>query len=75
VAFTKLRDRYEHFLDVVLNNRVAVYVVAGLILVSLAPLFMMTKKELAPAEDRGFIVSITKGAPNATLDDGVPNAG
>ncbi len=68
LAFTKLRDHYEHLLDVVLNNRRAVYIIAVLILVAIVPFFLLTKKELAPTEDRGFIVCMTKGPSNATLD-------
>jgi multidrug efflux pump len=29
---------------------------------------MMTKQELAPPEDRGFVLGIINGAPNATID-------
>ncbi len=68
VTFTKLRTRYERFLDHVLNTRVAVVLVAVLIFASLVPFFLMTKKELAPAEDRGFVLGIIGGAPNATLE-------
>lgn len=68
VAFTKLRDAYEHLLERILNGRGAVYLVAGLILLAIIPFFLMTKKELAPAEDRGFIIAMMKGPPNGTLD-------
>jgi multidrug efflux pump len=68
VAFSKLSERYEHFLDVVLNNRGAVYALAVIILVAIAPLFLLTPRELAPTEDHGFIVCVTKGPANATLD-------
>ncbi|ACB74217.1 efflux RND transporter permease subunit [Opitutus terrae] len=68
VAFTKLRDRYEHLLDQVLNTRPAVYLVAVLIVAAIMPFYALTKKELAPPEDRGFIVTISQGSPNGTLD-------
>jgi multidrug efflux pump len=68
VAFEKLRNGYERLLDRVLNTRPAVYFVAGLILVAIVPFFLLTKKELAPAEDRGFVISIMQGSPNATID-------
>ncbi len=68
VAFTKLRARYEHVLDQVLNLRAAVVTVAALIFASIIPFFLMTKSELAPAEDRGFVLGIISGAPNATLE-------
>ena len=66
--FNRLRERYEHFLDHVLNTRIAVVIVALMIFASIVPFFMMTKKELAPAEDRGFVLGIIGGAPNATLE-------
>jgi len=68
VAFGRLRDRYERLLDQVLNTRPAVFLVAALILAAIPVFFQMTKKELAPQEDRGFIVAMTKGAPNASLE-------
>jgi hydrophobe/amphiphile efflux-1 (HAE1) family protein len=68
VAFGRLRDRYEHLLDRVLDNRPAVFLVAALLFAVIPVFFVMTKKELAPPEDRGFIVAMTKGAPNASLE-------
>ncbi|PTX96446.1 efflux RND transporter permease subunit [Opitutus sp. ER46] len=68
VAFEKLRGAYERLLDRVLETRPAVYAIALLLVLSLVPFFLMTKKELAPAEDRGFVVAMTKGAPNASLE-------
>ncbi len=67
-AFDRLREYYEHLLDRVLHNRPAVYLTAVLIMSAIIPFFLLTKKELAPAEDRGFIVAMTKGAPNASLE-------
>ena len=67
-TFDQLRGLYERQLDRVLNNRIAVYLVAVLIIVAIVPFFLMTKKELAPAEDRGFVVAIAQGAPNASLE-------
>ncbi|MBI5768990.1 MAG: efflux RND transporter permease subunit [Verrucomicrobia bacterium] len=68
VAFEKLRTHYERLLDRVLDTRPAVYLVALMILGAIPVFFLMTKKELAPPEDRGFIVAMTKGAPNASLE-------
>jgi len=68
VGFGKFRGAYERFLDLVLNTRPAVVIVAVLIFVSIIPFFLITKKELAPAEDRGFVLGIIGGSPNATLD-------
>lgn len=68
VGFTKLRGAYEHLLERVLDIRAAVYAVAVLIFLSIIPFFLMTPKELAPAEDRGFIIAMVKGPPTGTLD-------
>ncbi|WP_415909938.1 efflux RND transporter permease subunit [Oleiharenicola sp. Vm1] len=67
-SFEKLRGAYERFLDHVLDNRAAVLVVAALIFASIVPFFLLTKSELAPAEDRGFVLGIISGAPNASLE-------
>jgi len=67
-TFNKLRARYEHLLDKVLDLRAAVVTVAVLLFASIIPFFLMTKSELAPAEDRGFVLGIISGAPNATLE-------
>lgn len=66
--FNRLRERYEHLLDHVLDSRPAVLIVVVLIFGSIVPFFLMTKSELAPAEDRGFVLGIIGGAPNATLE-------
>lgn len=68
VAFSKLRERYECLLDRVLGMRKAVVAVALLIVASIGPFFLFTRSELAPAEDRGFVLGIINGAPNATLE-------
>ncbi|MFT3868650.1 MAG: efflux RND transporter permease subunit [Nibricoccus sp.] len=67
-GFDKMRHGYEKFLDKVLETRAAVVIVAVLIFASIVPFYMMTKKELAPQEDRGFVLGILSGSPNATLD-------
>ncbi|MBE2215859.1 MAG: efflux RND transporter permease subunit [Opitutaceae bacterium] len=73
-TFTRLQDLYERVLDRVLETRPAVYVIAALILLSIVPFFTLTKKELAPAEDRGFVMAMTKGAPNASLEQALEHA-
>jgi multidrug efflux pump len=65
-TFVALRDRYERLLDHVLDTRVAVYLVALLILAAIVPFFLLTPKELAPAEDRGFVMAMLKASPNAS---------
>jgi len=71
VGFTRLRAAYEALLSHVLGARGAVVAIALLIFASIVPFFLMSKKELAPAEDRGFVIGFLQGAPNATLDQGL----
>lgn len=70
-GFARLRSHYENLLDKVLSTRPAVIIVTVLIFASIVPFFLMSKQELAPAEDRGFVIGLLKGAPNATLDQGL----
>ncbi len=66
--FKKIQAFYRWLLDGTLNARPAVYMV-WLFLVALAfPMFMMSARELAPAEDQGVIFGILDGAANSTLD-------
>jgi len=67
-AFDKLRKAYERLLAHVLNNRACAVLVAMVVFGSIIPFFMQSKKELAPSEDRGFVLGLISGAPNATLD-------
>ena len=73
-AFTRLQEFYERLLDRVLDIRPAIYVIALLILMAIVPFFALTKKELAPAEDRGFVMAMTKGSPNASLEQALEHA-
>jgi multidrug efflux pump len=66
--FKRLRNFYGRLLDGTLNARPAVYMV-WLILALLAfPMFTMSARELAPAEDQGVIFGILDAAANSTLD-------
>jgi len=68
VGFDKFRGFYERLLAVVLETRPAVVIVAVLIFASIPVFFKMTQSELAPSEDRSFVVGVIKGSPTATLD-------
>jgi multidrug efflux pump len=68
VTFDKFRSLYERLLAAVLETRPAVVIVALLILGSIPLFFKMTQSELAPSEDRSFVVGVIKGSPTATLD-------
>ncbi|MDR1010280.1 MAG: efflux RND transporter permease subunit [Opitutaceae bacterium] len=65
-GFQKLRKTYENFLTISLDQRPAMLVIATLIILSIAPFFMLTQSELAPVEDQGFIMAVVGGSPNAS---------
>ncbi|HLP03624.1 MAG TPA: efflux RND transporter permease subunit [Opitutaceae bacterium] len=67
-GFEKLRQFYEHLLERVLANRPAVVLLTVLIFASIVPFFKMSQSELAPTEDRGFVLGLISGSPNATLE-------
>ena len=67
-GFEKLRRTYEGLLARVLANRPAVVIVTVLIFASIVPFFLLSQKELAPSEDRGFVLGLISGAPNATME-------
>ncbi len=57
-AFDKLCSRYQKLLSGCLNHRGAVLLFSGVLILSLAPLFLITQQELAPEEDHsGFYVA------------------
>jgi multidrug efflux pump len=67
-GFQRFSKVYGRLLDISLRSRPAVYVVwLGLGLATI-PMFLMSAKELAPAEDQGVIFGIVDAAANATLD-------
>jgi multidrug efflux pump len=67
-SFDRLSRLYGRVLDVTLQSRPAVYVVWVLLGLATVPMFMMSAKELAPAEDQGVIFGIIDASANATLD-------
>ncbi|HLP06716.1 MAG TPA: efflux RND transporter permease subunit [Opitutaceae bacterium] len=67
-GFEKLRRFYEQLLERVLANRPAVVLLTALIFASIIPFFKMSQSELAPTEDRGFVLGLISGSPNATLE-------
>ncbi|NNG01711.1 MAG: multidrug efflux protein [Desulfobacteraceae bacterium] len=66
--FNRLGSFYDRLLNRTLNSRPAVYTVWLLLGLLAIPLFLMSPKELAPAEDQGIIFGIVEAAANATLD-------
>ena len=70
-GFEWLRDVYGRLLDRMLANRPAVYSVWVVLFLLVFPMFMMSSRELAPAEDQGLIIGIVDAPANATVDDTV----
>ncbi len=66
--FKKIRNLYSRLLDKTLNARPAVYMVWMLVSMLTIPMFTMSAKELAPAEDQGVIFGILDAAADSTLD-------
>ena len=66
--FKKIRNLYGRLLNKTLDARPAVYLVWILVTLCTIPMFTMSAKELAPAEDQGVIFGILDAAANSTLD-------
>ncbi len=66
--FNRLKGAYGRWLDRTLASRPAVYTVWIVISLLTIPMFSMSARELAPAEDQGVIFGILNSAANSTLD-------
>jgi len=66
--FDRLRRAYGRVLDATLSARPAVYVVWIALSLLTIPMFILAPKELAPAEDQGFVMGIVLAAADATID-------
>jgi multidrug efflux pump len=66
--FDRLRRAYGRVLNATLSARPAVYIVWIVLSLLTIPMFMMAPKELAPAEDQGFVMGIIEAAADATID-------
>ncbi len=66
--FKRFRELYGRLLDATLGMRPAVYTVWIVISFLTIPMFIMSARELAPAEDQGVIFGILDASANSTLD-------
>jgi multidrug efflux pump len=66
--FDRLRNFYMRVLGVTVRQRWAVIAFCSVIGLLWAPFLIVSKSELAPNEDQGFIFGIVKAPANATLD-------
>jgi multidrug efflux pump len=67
-GFDALRRGYGRVLDATLSARPAVYIIWIALGLLTIPMFILAPKELAPAEDQGFIMAIVEAAADATID-------
>lgn len=67
-TFERFRAWYVKKLKVSLENRIGVYIFWVGITLLCIPLYMMSAKELAPAEDQGVIFGIVDAQANSTVD-------
>jgi multidrug efflux pump len=66
--FEKVRNVYTRMLSSTLNYRPVVITLWLIVVLLIAPFYMFSQKELAPAEDQNFIFGIIQGAANSTID-------
>jgi multidrug efflux pump len=66
--FTALRDFYIRVLTRTLAYRTVAIVFWVIVVALIYPFYKMSRSELAPSEDQGFVFAIIQSAPNSTLD-------
>jgi len=71
-AFEAVRRTYARMLGATLRSRGAVYTVWIVLSLLLAPMYMLSGKELAPNEDQGVVFGAIDVPANATLEQLVP---
>lgn len=67
-VFDNLRAFYSKVLDGTLSARPAVFVIWISLSLLAIPMFLMTAKELAPAEDQSIMFGIVEASANSTID-------
>lgn len=66
--FTRVQHAYVHLLASMLRNRIAVLSVAGLWILVLPVLYLLSPQELSPKEDQGIVYTIIQASPFSTID-------
>lgn len=66
--FERLTKRYTKTLHPLLSTPSIPIAFSLVVLISLYPMYMLSKKELAPTEDRGFLIAFGSAPQTATLD-------
>ena len=65
--FTGLAGYYQRWLHKILEYPASILLFAGVLLVSIYFMFMLTTKELAPTEDQSILFTLANGPQTATL--------
>jgi multidrug efflux pump len=68
VTFDKLRNQYERLLHGLMDTWPVMLIIPVVSMVLLVPFWSMTKQELAPDEDQGFMIVMSTGAPDSGID-------
>ncbi|HZI93195.1 MAG TPA: efflux RND transporter permease subunit [Patescibacteria group bacterium] len=66
--FDRIRAGYESLLAGTLAYRPVVLVLWVIVLALMVPFYLLSQKELAPAEDQGVVFGIVQASANSTLD-------
>jgi multidrug efflux pump len=66
--FENVRQAYARTLAGTLHYRPVVLVLWVIVVFLIAPFYMLSSRELAPAEDQGVVFSLIQAAPNSTID-------
>jgi len=67
-GFEALKKRYASALDLTLRSRPFIYTAWIFLSLLVVPMIMLSPKELAPAEDQGFLFGIAETPANSTID-------
>ncbi|MCR9159078.1 MAG: efflux RND transporter permease subunit [Nannocystaceae bacterium] len=67
-VFGWLQRRYLGVLDLALARRAPVTIAWVVLSLAVVPMYMLSPKELAPAEDQGVLFGAVEGPPNASLE-------
>ncbi len=70
-GFEWMKRKYTTALDAALSARPVIYAVWIILSLLTIPLFMFSPRELAPAEDQGYIIGIVDTPPNSTIEQTV----
>src|SRR4249919_2133014 len=66
--FEKVRQAYSRILSGTLKYRPVVLVLWGIVTLMMVPFYLLSQRELAPAEDQGVVFGVIQAAANSTVD-------